>query len=144
MEQGIAILVSAIIGTLVIAVFVAVGRSAHTVGSTNDIAAAAARWRRIVFWGLSVLFVPTIASLADQDSVRARPEISRRRRPRRRGTSGRGSSHRPRSAARDQLPSLGPMGRAFVIANVLPMWAVVGWAYIAAPECPTTTWWISR
>jgi hypothetical protein len=29
--------------------------------------------------------------------------------------------------------SLGSMGRGFVIANVLPMWAVVGWAYIAAP-----------
>src|SRR5262245_23989153 len=28
---------------------------------------------------------------------------------------------------------LGSMGRGFVIANVLPMWAVVGWAYIAAP-----------
>jgi hypothetical protein len=29
--------------------------------------------------------------------------------------------------------SLGSMGRGFLIANVLPMWAVVGWAYIAAP-----------
>jgi len=29
--------------------------------------------------------------------------------------------------------SLGSIGRGFVIANVLPMWAVVGWAYIAAP-----------
>lgn len=28
---------------------------------------------------------------------------------------------------------LGGMGRAFVIANVLPMWATVGWLYIAAP-----------
>ena len=28
---------------------------------------------------------------------------------------------------------LGGMGRAFVIANVLPMWAVVGWLYLAAP-----------
>jgi hypothetical protein len=28
---------------------------------------------------------------------------------------------------------LGRMGRGFVIANVLPMWAVVGWAYIVAP-----------
>jgi hypothetical protein len=25
------------------------------------------------------------------------------------------------------------MGRGFVIANVLPMWAVVGWLYLAAP-----------
>ena len=28
---------------------------------------------------------------------------------------------------------LGSMGRGFVVANVLPMWAVVGWLYIAAP-----------
>ena len=28
---------------------------------------------------------------------------------------------------------LGSLGRGFVIANVLPMWAVVGWAYVAAP-----------
>jgi hypothetical protein len=30
-------------------------------------------------------------------------------------------------------PRLGGMGQAFVIANVLPMWAVVGWLYAAAP-----------
>ena len=29
--------------------------------------------------------------------------------------------------------ALGGVGRGFVIANVLPMWAVVGWMYIAAP-----------
>lgn len=29
--------------------------------------------------------------------------------------------------------ALGGIGRGFVIANVLPMWAVVGWAYMAAP-----------
>ena len=28
---------------------------------------------------------------------------------------------------------LGGIGQAFVIANVLPMWAVVGWLYVAAP-----------
>lgn len=28
---------------------------------------------------------------------------------------------------------LGGMGRGLVIANVLPMWAIVGWLYIAAP-----------
>jgi hypothetical protein len=28
---------------------------------------------------------------------------------------------------------LGTIGRGFVVANVLPMWAVVGWLYIAAP-----------
>jgi hypothetical protein len=29
---------------------------------------------------------------------------------------------------------LGTIGRGFVIANVLPMWAVVGWMYVAAPS----------
>src|SRR6185503_15917501 len=29
--------------------------------------------------------------------------------------------------------SLGGLGRGFVILNVLPMWTVVGWLYIAAP-----------
>ena len=28
---------------------------------------------------------------------------------------------------------LGGLGQAFVVANVLPMWAVVGWLYAAAP-----------
>jgi hypothetical protein len=28
---------------------------------------------------------------------------------------------------------LGGMGRGFVIANALPMWAIVGWLYVAAP-----------
>jgi hypothetical protein len=28
---------------------------------------------------------------------------------------------------------LGFIGRGFVIANVLPMWAVVGWLYVVAP-----------
>lgn len=28
---------------------------------------------------------------------------------------------------------LGGIGQAFVMANVLPMWAVVGWLYVAAP-----------
>ena len=29
--------------------------------------------------------------------------------------------------------ALGPVGRGVVIGNVLPMWAVVGWLYVAAP-----------
>ena len=29
--------------------------------------------------------------------------------------------------------ALGMIGRGFVIANVLPMWATVGWIYLAAP-----------
>ena len=61
MEQRIAVLVSAIIGALLIAVFASVARSAHTTGSPDDIAAAAARWRRTTFWGLVVLFIPAIA-----------------------------------------------------------------------------------
>ena len=28
---------------------------------------------------------------------------------------------------------LGALGRGFVLANVLPMWAVVGWMYVVAP-----------
>ena len=61
MEQRIAVLVSAVIGTLVIALFAIVARSARSTGSADDIAAAAARWRRTTFWGLVVLFVPAIA-----------------------------------------------------------------------------------
>jgi hypothetical protein len=30
--------------------------------------------------------------------------------------------------------ALGRLGRGFAIANVLPMWAVVGWMYVAAPS----------
>jgi hypothetical protein len=30
-------------------------------------------------------------------------------------------------------PQLGGLGRGFVVANVLPMWIVVGWLYVAAP-----------
>ena len=61
MEQRIAVLVSAVAGTLVIAVFALVARSARTAGSADDIATAAARWRRTTFWGLVLLFVPAIA-----------------------------------------------------------------------------------
>ena len=61
MEQRIALLVSAIVGTLVIAVFAVVARSAHEKGTAEDIAATAARWRRTTFWGLIALFVPVIA-----------------------------------------------------------------------------------
>lgn len=61
MEQRVAVLVSAVVGTLLIALFAAVARSAGTAGSTDDIAAAGARWRRLTLWGLVVLFVPAIA-----------------------------------------------------------------------------------
>ena len=61
MEQRVAVLVSAVVGTLLIALFAAVARSAGSAGSADDIAAAGARWRRLTFWGLVVLFVPAIA-----------------------------------------------------------------------------------
>ena len=61
MEQRIAVLVSAIVGTLVIALFAVVARSAHTPGNTEEIAASAGRWRRAAFWGLVAVFVPVIA-----------------------------------------------------------------------------------
>ena len=61
MEQRLAVLVSAIVGTLVIAVFAAVARSAQSPGNAEDIAASGSRWRRTTFWGLVVLFVPLIA-----------------------------------------------------------------------------------
>jgi cytochrome c oxidase subunit 2 len=61
MEQRIAVLVTAIVGTLVIAVFAIVARSARSAGSADEITSAAARWRRTTFWGLVVLFVPAIA-----------------------------------------------------------------------------------
>ena len=61
MEQRIAVLVSAIVATLVLALFAVVARSARSTGNTEEIAASAARWRRTTFWGLVVLFVPAIA-----------------------------------------------------------------------------------
>jgi cytochrome c oxidase subunit 2 len=60
MEQRIAVLVSAILGALVIAAFVMVARAAPQTGSAEEVAVAAARWRRAVFWGLLLLFVPVI------------------------------------------------------------------------------------
>ena len=61
MEQRIAVLVSLILGALVIGTFVVVARSAPQTGSPEEITAAAARWRRTLFWGLVILFVPVIA-----------------------------------------------------------------------------------
>jgi cytochrome c oxidase subunit 2 len=61
MEQRIAVLVSAIVGTLVIAIFASVARTARDVGTSDEIATAAARWRRTTFWGLVVLFIPAVA-----------------------------------------------------------------------------------
>lgn len=61
MEQRIAAGISIVLGVLLLGVFGMVARSAGTSGTADDIAASAARWRRIVLWGLVVLFVPTIA-----------------------------------------------------------------------------------
>jgi cytochrome c oxidase subunit 2 len=60
MEQRIAVLVSAILGTLLLVVFAAVARSAESSASADDIASATARWRRTVLWTLVLLFVPVI------------------------------------------------------------------------------------
>ena len=60
MEQRIAVLVSAVVGTFLIALFAIVARSAGTQESADAIAASAARWRRATFWGLVVLFIPAI------------------------------------------------------------------------------------
>src|SRR6185436_1812672 len=60
MEQRIAVIVSAIVGTLILALFATVARSAGTAGNADEIAAASARWRRATFWGLVLLFIPAI------------------------------------------------------------------------------------
>src|SRR5690242_11620531 len=60
MEQNIAVLVSAILGTTLLVIFAAVARSATTTASPDDIASATARWRRTVLWALVLLFVPVI------------------------------------------------------------------------------------
>lgn len=61
MEQRIALLLSAVLGLVLIAVFVGVARSASVPGSADEIAGAAARWRRTLLVGLTLVFVPAIA-----------------------------------------------------------------------------------
>jgi len=61
MEQRIAVLVSAVFGVLLLGLFAYVASGAGRSGTAEEIAAGAARWRRTAFWGLVVLFVPTIA-----------------------------------------------------------------------------------
>jgi cytochrome c oxidase subunit II len=60
MEQRIAVIVSAVFGLLLLAVFLSVARSAGVAGSSDEIAAAAARWRRITLWALVLISVPAI------------------------------------------------------------------------------------
>jgi len=61
MEQRIAVLVSTVLGVLLLAAFAVVARSAGRPGTADEIAAGATRWRRRSLWGLTILFVPTIA-----------------------------------------------------------------------------------
>ena len=61
MEQRIAVVVSTVLGVFLLAVFVLVARSAGRAGTAEEITAGAARWRRRSLWGLTILFVPTIA-----------------------------------------------------------------------------------
>jgi hypothetical protein len=60
MEQRIAVLVSAVLGTLLLVVFGAVARSAGGKAGADDIVTATAWWRRTVFWTLALVFVPVI------------------------------------------------------------------------------------
>jgi len=61
MEQRIAVVVTTVLCALLLAVFAMVARSASASGTAEQIAAGAARWRRASFWGLVIVFVPTIA-----------------------------------------------------------------------------------
>jgi cytochrome c oxidase subunit II len=61
MEQRIAVLVSVVLGLTLVALFAMVARSAGEAGSAEEIAIATARWRRTIFWGLVLVFVPVIA-----------------------------------------------------------------------------------
>lgn len=60
MEQSIAVLASAILGTVVLLIFAAVARSARSSASPDDVANATALWRRTTLWALVLLFVPVI------------------------------------------------------------------------------------
>lgn len=60
MEQRIAVLVSVVLGLTLVALFARVARSAGEAGSAEEIAIATARWRRTIFWGLVLVFVPVI------------------------------------------------------------------------------------
>ena len=60
MEQTIAVLASAILGTILLLIFAGVARSAQSSASPEDVANATGRWRRTTFWSLVLLFVPII------------------------------------------------------------------------------------
>lgn len=61
MEQRIAVVVSAVFAIPLILAFIAVARGASAPGDAASVAASGARWRRVTFWGLVVIFVPAIA-----------------------------------------------------------------------------------
>lgn len=61
MEQKLAVLVTVVAGSTLVAVFAMVALSAGTTASAEAVSAAAAYWRRRVFWGLVIAFVPIIA-----------------------------------------------------------------------------------
>jgi cytochrome c oxidase subunit 2 len=60
MEQRIAVLVSAVFCLALLAIFANVARLAGSTGNADEIAADAARWRKLSFWSLVVLFIPVI------------------------------------------------------------------------------------
>lgn len=60
MEQKLAVLVTLVGSGMLLALFATVARSAGTRDSVENVAAAATRWRRNVFWGLVIVFVPII------------------------------------------------------------------------------------
>jgi len=61
MEQQLAVLVTVVGSAILMAVFVAVARSAGTPEGGDAVSAATTRWRTRVFWGLVVAFIPLIA-----------------------------------------------------------------------------------
>ena len=61
MEQRVAVIVSAVFAIPLLLAFLAVARSASTVGNADEIASSAARWRRSALWGLIIVIVPALA-----------------------------------------------------------------------------------
>ena len=60
MEQRIALFLSAVLCLLLVAVFAGIAKSAGSAGDANAVSASAARWRRLLLVGLTVVFVPAI------------------------------------------------------------------------------------
>jgi len=60
-EQRIAVLATVTLVAIVLGIFATIARSAAVAGNADEVATAAARWRRNTFWILVVLSVPAIA-----------------------------------------------------------------------------------